>query len=479
MKKDLLHQSGLELGRRIKRGQISSEEVVSLHIEHIKKINPHINAVVANRFDEALYEAREADGALHKKSKSALSPFFGVPCTIKENFQVTGMPNASGLLSRKHLRSTSDAPVVSRLKGAGLIPLGVTNTSEVCLWFESNNKVYGRTNNPYNRMRTVGGSSGGEGAIIAACGSPLGLGSDIGGSIRMPAFFNGIFGHKPSSGLVPNTGQFPLAKNKALNLLGTGPLARHAEDLMPLLKIIAGPDGVDPSCKPMTLGNPENVNLKKLHFYYLDDRSLPVTEDLRQAENHCLDVLAKHGATVKKAKLDAIKYGLEIWSANLLGPDSTPFKEVIGGGTPIKFGEELKRWFLGKSPYTFPSIGISFLEDLFLKNPRKTQRFVHLGEEMKKRLEDILGDNGILLFPSHSRPAPVHYTPLLTPFDFVYTALFNIMETPVTQIPLGLNEEGLPLGIQAIGPHGKDHLTLAVAQFFEQKMGGWVKPPMI
>ena len=144
-----------------------------------------------------------------------LPPLLGVPCTIKENFAFVGTPQASGLLARAHIVNDHDAPAVARLRAAGAIPLGVTNTSELCMWMESFNKVYGITNNPYDPTRTVGGSSGGEGAIIGSGASPFGLGADVGGSIRMPAFFNGVFGHKPSPLLIPNGGQYPAATRRS------------------------------------------------------------------------------------------------------------------------------------------------------------------------------------------------------------------------------------------------------------------------
>ena len=176
-----------------------------------------------------------------------------MPCTIKENFAFVGTPQASGLLARAHIINDHDAPAVARLRAAGAIPLGVTNTSELCMWMESFNKVYGITNNPYDPTRTVGGSSGGEGAIIGSGASPFGLGADVGGSIRMPAFFNGVFGHKPSPLLIPNDGQYPAATGEADRILGTGPLCRRAEDLELLVRVLAGdqahrlrdPAGVD------------------------------------------------------------------------------------------------------------------------------------------------------------------------------------------------------------------------------------------
>eukprot|EP01089_Gocevia_fonbrunei_P016444 TRINITY_DN5090_c0_g1_i4.p1 TRINITY_DN5090_c0_g1~~TRINITY_DN5090_c0_g1_i4.p1 ORF type:complete len:166 (-),score=29.07 TRINITY_DN5090_c0_g1_i4:232-729(-) len=164
------------------------------------------------------------------------------------------MPHTSGLKSRLGVISNQDAEVVNRLRKAGAIPLGVTNTSELCMWMESYNKCYGRTNNPYDLQRTCGGSSGGEGSIVAACGSPFGLGSDIGGSIRMPAYFNGIFGHKCTGGLISNDGQYPIAVNEANLYLSTGPMCRYASDLMPLLSVMSD----------VQWGKPESVDLSSL-----------------------------------------------------------------------------------------------------------------------------------------------------------------------------------------------------------------------
>ena len=211
-----LTRSASEMARALRAGEVSSLELVELHIARIKAVNPVLNAVVAERYELARQEARAADEALAAAGdEEALSPLLGVPCSIKECFALEGMPQASGLVKRKDIRATSDATTVARLRQAGAIPVGVTNTSELCMWMESANRLYGRTSNPYDPTRIVGGSSGGEGAIVGAGGTPFGLGSDIGGSIRMPAFFNGVFGHKPSGGLVPGTGQYPMAENEA------------------------------------------------------------------------------------------------------------------------------------------------------------------------------------------------------------------------------------------------------------------------
>jgi Asp-tRNA(Asn)/Glu-tRNA(Gln) amidotransferase A subunit family amidase len=203
----LTERSASDLARAIRAGEVSSREVVQAHVARLRDVQPRLNAVAAERFEAALAEAEAADNRVAAADEhEALPPLLGVPCTIKESIALAGMPNCAGLLSRREHRAVETAPAVRRLLEAGAIPLAVTNTPELCLWIESHNFVYGRTRNAYDPRRVAGGSSGGEGAAVGAGGSPLGLGSDIGGSIRLPAFFNGVFGHKCSAWMVPNTG---------------------------------------------------------------------------------------------------------------------------------------------------------------------------------------------------------------------------------------------------------------------------------
>ena len=240
----LLLASAQQLARQIRQREVTSEQVVGAHIAYLRRVNPRLNAIVHDRYEAALREARLADQRTAEGGE--LPPLHGVPCTIKECFAFEGMPHTSGLMARRGRVATADAPAVARLRAAGAIPLGVTNLSELCMWMESNNRVYGRCHNPYDLGRTAGGSSGGEGAVVGAGGSPFGLGSDVGGSIRMPAFFNGVFGHKPSPGLVPSSGQHPPAYGRIWRYAVTGPICRRAEDIYPLMRVLSGPHDSDP-----------------------------------------------------------------------------------------------------------------------------------------------------------------------------------------------------------------------------------------
>src|SRR5947208_3563958 len=256
---ELTELSATALAEAIRTRVVTATEVLEAHLAVLKDLNPVHNAVVAERYDEA---RREADAAEARVAAGGpVPPLLGVPCTIKEAIAVAGLPNTAGVVARRGQLATESAPVVRRLVDAGAIVVGVTNTSELCMWVETENRLYGRTRNPYDPSRTAGGSSGGEGAAVGGGGVPFGIGSDIGGSVRIPAFCCGVFGHKPSRGLVPATGNYPPAGGRSTRLFTNGILARRSEDLMPLLRLISGPDGMDPLVvDPPSLGEPPDLN---------------------------------------------------------------------------------------------------------------------------------------------------------------------------------------------------------------------------
>lgn len=471
-----LTASAIELAARLRAREISSEELVELHIERVRAVNPALNAMVQDRFDEARAEARAADARL-RGGEADLPPLLGVPCTIKECFALHGMPNTSGLVARKGIVSTDDATAVRRLRDAGAIPLGVTNVSELCMWMESDNRVYGRTGSAYDPGRTAGGSSGGEGALVGAGASPFGLGSDVGGSIRMPAFFNGVFGHKPTGGTVPGSGQYPVATGPALRYLTTGPICRSADDLMPLLRILAGPDGIDSGCEARELGEPADVSLRELVVHDVRETvAVPVSSELADAQELAARALSARGARVVRTKLPALREGIEIWSAMMEAAGGPTYAEILGNGVAVDPLRELGRLALGRSPYTLASIGLAALENLPKKMPVRRERLVAAGERLRREIVDVLGDRGVMLFAPHARVTTRHGMALVPPLRWGYTAVFNVLELPVTQVPLGLSARGLPLGVQVVGTHGADHVTIAVAIALSRALGGWTPP---
>jgi fatty acid amide hydrolase 2 len=474
----LTERSGVDLAAAIRSGEISSREVVEAHIERLERTQSRINAVVVDRYARAREEADAADRMIAEASDpGGLPPLLGVPCTIKESIAMVGMPNCAGLVSRRDWRSTENAPTVQRLLDAGLIALGVTNTPELCLWIETENRTYGRTNNAYDPARTAGGSSGGEGAAVGSGGSPIGLGADIGGSIRLPAFFNGVFGLKPTPGLVPSTGQFPTTETEtAAMMLTIGPITRRAEDLIPVLRIIAGPDGVDPYAPGGEIGDPADVSIADTTVLLSAETSFKqVSREMRDARARAAAALAESGATVETVSLRSMRRALELYLAVLKLEAGVSVAELIvaEGSTHVTFGAGLKR----KGPHTRALRLLLFSEWMTGKMPQgRLRKAAAARRAFQDEVTATIGD-GVLLHPTFPRVAPRHGRTVGKPWLLTTTAVFNLAGLPVAQIPLGLNARGLPLGVQAATGPGRDHVAVAVALELERAMGGWVPPP--
>ncbi|KAJ8008476.1 hypothetical protein DPEC_G00105210 [Dallia pectoralis] len=480
----LLLMSAMQLSQKIRRREVSSVEVVEAFINRIQTVNPLINALVQDRFEAALLEAAQVDKLIQESSggEEVLQdrlPLLGVPITIKESFALQGMPNATGVVFRRGVLSTRDAPPVALLKRAGAIPLGVTNTSEFCMWYESHNHLYGICNNPYDLARTSGGSSGGEGSVLGSGASVIGIGSDIGGSIRMPSFFCGVFGHKTSPGVVSNDCQYPDLSGCQPDYVSSGPMCRYAEDLLPMLKIMSGPNAD-------RLSLSVDVDLRKLRFFSIPhDGCSPIVssvdKQLIQAQRKVVERLeADLGVKVQEVFLPGLKYGFQIWNTYMGLPDKdgkppTPFSVLFGEpGRPLWPLWEVARWMMGRSPHTMAAIVLSLIE---MTNSSKPSPFIlKQKEQLQKEFEELLGTDGVLLYPSHPLLAPKHHHPLFTPFNFAYTGIINILGLPSTQCPLGLSKEGLPLGVQVVTGRFLDRQSLAVALYLEKTFGGWRDP---
>jgi fatty acid amide hydrolase 2 len=473
----LTQRSAISLARSIRKAEVSSREVVEAHIELLERVNPAINAVVAPRLEEARAEADAVDARIAAASpRTKLPPLLGVPCTVKESIQVEGLPNSCGVLARRDVLSTETAPVAQRLLDSGAVLLGLTNVSEMTLWIETENRVHGRTRNPYDPNRIAGGSSGGEGAAVGSGLSPLGLGSDVGGSIRIPAFCNGVFGHKPSLGLVPLTGMWPPpGEGETLRLLVNGPLARRAEDLAPALKILAGPDGRDPVCREMEIGDPGKVSLDGMRVLVTEGPFLtPIDRSLLAAREQAAGALAAAGATVQRVSLRGGRRAMEQYLVALSdgGLNSAAALLLETGADPVGLRASLRRG----GPHTVATRLLLAAERLSSKAPAgRNKRLLAAGRAFADELAALIGD-GVMLHPPASRPAPRHGRTIGRPWFVHPMAVFNLAAVPVTQVPLGLGKDGIPLGVQVAAGRGNDHVSIAVALELERVFGGWVPP---
>lgn len=472
---DLLLASASVLAERLRNDELTARDLVDAHIARAEAVNPVLNAIVFERYALARKAAESADAQLaaarQNNTLAALPPLLGVPCTIKENFEFSGTPQASGLWSRKDIVNTGNAPTVQSLLDAGAIPIGVTNTSELCMWMESYNSVYGRCSNPYDKRRTVGGSSGGEGSIVGSGASPFGLGADVGGSIRMPAYFNGVFGHKCSPQLIPNAGQYPAAAGKTDDYLSTGPICRRAEDLPLLVRVMAGE-------RARKFGDPDVVKPAQLRVLTLAPERMPkLSSDQRAARDKAVRALVAAGAKHTTIDLPLFDKAFDIWSSMLAQGDTEAFGSMMyGSRNPARALLELGKLAIGQSKHTLPLVILSLVENVPEYFPARAQKFVQMGNELRKQLDDALGDDGVLVELPYPEVAPIHARPLLKPFGWVRCAIFNTMELPATCVPMGLNKDGIPTGVQIVAGRGNDHVSIACAQWLEDAGYSWVAP---
>lgn len=474
----------IKLSQQIRSGHISSEEVVESFIARIKRVNPIINAVVDKRFEQALKEAREIDSKIKDAldgngDKSILNqPLLGVPVSVKETISVDGYAFTGGLLGRKFIKAPKHSDAVDLLIKNGLIPIALTNIPELAMWWDSSNPVYGRTNNPYDLSRIPGGSSGGEGALLAAAGSVVGVGSDIAGSIRMPCHFCGVFGHKPTPFVVSTEGMYPLVKGEREKLLGLGPMTRYSCDLLPMLKILAG-------SKASKLKLDEPVDLSKLKVFYIEDLTDPLASSCNQdilagIRNAVAHLVNKFKIQADKVVMDEFKYGLMLWSAEAnTEPNSPRMSEQFKGGRGDELNPlvEIVKKIFGFSEHTTNSIMAATLEKASpAYNSKGNRMLCKKASDLRKKFNEMLGDTGVLLVPAHPEPAPKHHTTLMKVFNISYTSVTSVLQSPITSCPLGLSKEGLPYGVQILARPYNDKLTIAVAQELEKLTGGWTAP---
>ncbi|MGE3759587.1 MAG: amidase [Pseudobdellovibrionaceae bacterium] len=482
---ELCDYSIRELQKAYQARRVTPSEVVESYISSIEKENAHLNALVADCFDRAREKAKALDKQLRDPNYE-LPPVFGLPFTSKEMIQVAELPHTLGLVKRKGRKSEGTATVILRLEEKGGIFLGVSNIPELGLWIESHNEIYGRTKNPIDPTRTAGGSSGGEAALVAAHGSSFGVGSDVGGSIRMPAFFCGLAGHKPSNRMVPMTGHFPVPVDKPETKMGPcypltviGPICREARDLRPLMLAMSGRDGRDTEISEDSRIKKSLKRLpqdwKKIKIFTMESPFIPLVtptdRELAKCVKQAADMFESRGCEVEEFPRHLFFRSFEMWSAALghvQGASLT--RSVADGGEEARILTEFISLAKGTPNHTLPVLMFLTLEKLFKSDKRIQKLFKEL-LVFRQKIYERIGTDGILLLPPHPRVAPKHNSPLFRPFDFLYTGVFNALEMPATVVPMGRSSKsGLPLGVQIATLPYEDGLALSAAELIESEM---------
>jgi amidase len=459
---ELMYASATAIAQAIRDQRVSATEVVEAHLQRIEAVNPVLNAVVQVAGARARLEALAADQALARGELRG--PLHGVPMTIKDSLDTAGVISTGGTKGRATLVPAQDATVVARLRAAGAILLGKTNTPELTLAGETDNLVYGRTNNPYDLARTPGGSSGGAGAIIATGGSPLDIGSDTAGSIRLPAHFCGIAGIKPTSGRVPRTGHIvPFGMGAVDALTQLGPMARYVEDLSLILPIIAGVDWRDPAIVPMPLGDPKTVSLAGLRVaIYTDNGIMAPTPETAAAVRTAATALAAVGVHVQEDRPAMLERSAEL-ANNLSGGDGRAWvRRLLRHAGTVELHPILRQRF---DETKAVEVG----------------EFTAVLEEVDRFRSGMLGfmeQYDVILCPTCAYPAPPHGLLMTDAKSTSYTRPYNLTGWPGAVVRGGTSPEGLPIGVQVVARPWREDVALAVAQHLETALGGWQRPTL-
>lgn len=463
--------SAVEMARQIREKKIAPVELAEAHLDKIHRLNSKLNAYVHVDPEGVRSEARAAEAAL--ANKETLGPLHGVPISIKSSLDVAGMRCESGTRLRAGYVANVDAPLVRRLRHAGAIVLGVTNTPELLMAWETDNILYGRTNSPWDLARTPGGSSGGEAAAIASGMSAGGVGSDAGGSIRVPAHFSGICGLKPTPGRVPSTGHYPESGGPFALIGVVGPMARTVADLKVLFEVMQGPDDGDTCAAPVPLRWPGEPETRQLTIgYFEDDGRTPVTPETRSAIQTAAESLSRAGFHVEPFRPEGLEVARELWRKFF----------VKTGGIVIN------PMFKGRESDRSPILK-QFLEWAEQEPAMKDDAFLQAWfarDALRAKFLPQMQRFPILLCPAAAIPAFRHGERSWTIGDttvhyldaWSYTEWFNLLGNPAAVVPIGKSDQGLPIGVQIVGRPWEEEQVLSVAAILERECGGWRVPPI-
>jgi fatty acid amide hydrolase 2 len=453
----------------IRSGELRAFDLTRFIIDRARQVNPKLNAIIKDRYEMALTEAIAIDRRVARGEAKGLD-LAGIPFSLKSNIALEGMPMDMGSWGHHGRTAPMTATVVKRLIDAGAIPIGVTNIAEMAMWHETVNDVYGRTINPWSRWRTAGGSSGGEGAIVAAGGAMFGVGTDLSGSVRTPAAFCGLYGHKPTRGLIPVSGQWPYFTADTMlelrNLDSIGPLTRHADDLKLILSVIRGKCELDPKSHGEYLVPDLDINWANVRVAVMMHpriSKLSATKPVIQlAMQKAARRLQEAGATISEAPAELFEDSYTIWRHTLHRATDGKMREMFGGGSKRSAVWEVLKFLAGHSEHRLSSSFFMFTEE-FLINKKSLENLDEIIVKATHKVNTFFESHDLILMPTFPTQAPIHGQTLLTPHDAVIASPANVFGLPASAAPMGLSSNGMPISIQFVGKPGDDLLTISAA----------------
>ena len=477
---DILFRTAQELAAAIRQRRASATDVLEVHLQQIDRHNRELNAIIGLDEERARVRAKEADEGLARGE--VWGPLHGVPITIKDALETAGLRTTGGYPPLADYVPTQDATVVARLRTAGAVILGKTNLSVLSADYRAENPIFGRSNNPWDLRRTPGGSTGGGAAAVAAGLTPLEIGSDLAGSLRIPAHYCGVFALKPTEHRVPTTGHIPEPPGMprgVRHMQTVGPLARSVDDLALALRLIAGPDGHESQVPPVPLETAEKP-LKKSRFVWTDDfGGVPVTNDTRNALRALVDELQRSGCLIDRCSPDGFDWvgAWETWGEIVLAERAAT--------APDRAAERVAA--LGAQPDS----PVAMFRGMARGAKATMQQYA---ETLTRRdalitaFENFIGYWDAFLCPVSVGPA-IEHCPFGTPVDvdgqqvpyfvagLAYTCPFNLTGHPVVVLPLTLSEDGLPIGVQVVGRRWGEMELLAIASQLAKVIGPLRHPP--
>ena len=462
----ILTLSAREQARLIRERRISSRELISTHLRRISVVNPVLHAAVEVEAERALEDAAAADREL--AAGSLRGPLHGVPFSIKDSIEQAGSRCTAGTFGRRNAPlSTADATLVERLRNAGAIPIARTNLPDLLFAFESANLLFGQTNNPYDPAKTCGGSSGGEAALLAACGSAVGLGSDAAGSVRLPAAFCGVAAIKPTSGRLPRTGHFPPAGGWLETVWQIGPMARWGEDLVEAMRLLSGPDGIDPTVPDVPYRDPQQVNVGELRVAFYTDNGIAAADgEVAGVVRRAAGALANVVRSVEESRPAclAAAYDLEM---KLIGPDGGDgLRDYLRDLGSSEVHPLLTAWLDKLEPYRTDLAGLA--------------RYWAELDAYRAEMTRFLRHYDAILCPAYIHAALPHGESVRDDNfrGFSHTMAFNVAGWPAVVVRCGESATGLPIAVQVAAAPWREDVALRVALWLEGAFGGWKPSPL-